>query len=128
MRLVEFNKASLKRSIEEGGIVLVDCWASWCRACRDFAPVFKRVAERFPEYTFGKLNTAVESELTEILEIAHIPSILLYRGGFLLFRQPGYLDEKELLNIVEQAESLDMDRVRAEMDQKSEGERDSETD
>jgi thioredoxin 1 len=117
MTILDFNKDLLRSKIIEGGIVLVDCWANWCSACKDFAPVFERVANRFPNHTFGKLNTQTEIELSEILEIAHIPSLLLYRGGYLLFRQPGYFDEEKLVDIVKQAESLDMNKVRAQMDE-----------
>ena len=46
-----------------------------------------------------------------------MPSLILYRGGFLLFRQPGYFDEEKLIDIVNQAESLDMDKVRTQMDE-----------
>ena len=45
------------------GIVLVDCWASRCPACRDFAPVFARVAERHcgARVRHGRMSTAVAS-------------------------------------------------------------------
>jgi thioredoxin 1 len=115
MSVVDFDKNRLRKEIESGGIVVVDCWAGWCAACKDFAPIFESVAERFPDHTFGKLNTQEQVELTEILEIKQIPSLLLYRGGFLLFKQPGYFEEEKLIDIVKQAESLDMDKVRAQM-------------
>ena len=37
------------------------------------------------------------------------------RDGFLLFHQPGNYSEDDLEGIVKQAESLDMDEVRAEI-------------
>jgi thioredoxin 1 len=96
-------------------VVLVDCWAEWCGACREFAPVFDRVAARYPEHAFAKLDTGAEEELVSSLGISHIPTLMLFRDGVLLFKQPGYLDDEGLDDILAQAASLDMDLVRAEI-------------
>jgi thioredoxin 1 len=97
------------------GLVLVDCWASWCRNCDEFAEHYRRAAAKHPKHLFAKLDTQEQKELRSALGIQHIPSLLLYRDGLLLFNQPGSYDEAALDDIIAQAESLDMDRVRAEM-------------
>ena len=40
---------------------------------------------------------------------------MLFRDGLLLFQQAGYYEEEKLEDIIRQAESLDMDEVRADM-------------
>jgi thioredoxin 1 len=110
---IELTSENFVPTVEREGIVLVDCWARWCAACKPFAPVFERVAERHPGHTFGKIDTQAETKLTERLGVDHVPSLLLYRDGILVFRQPGYFDEEQLDDVVRQAESLDMDEVRA---------------
>jgi thioredoxin 1 len=84
--------------------------------------VFDKVAERHPQHTFAKLDTLAKDELTSALEIAHVPTMLLYRDGLLLFKQAGNFDETRLEDIVAQAEALDMDIVRAEMARDAESE------
>ena len=59
--------------------------------------------------------TQDQKDLRDALGIRHVPSLLLYRDGMLLFNQPGSFDEAALDSIVAQAESLDMDLVRAEL-------------
>jgi len=113
MAVIELNKGNFEQTVSGSGIVMVDCWASWCAACKDFGPVYERVADKHPEHTFGKLNTENEKELVSALEIEHIPTLLLYREGVMLFSQPGYFEEKKLEDIVDQAESVDMDAVRS---------------
>jgi thioredoxin 1 len=78
--------------------------------------VFSRVAERHPQHRFATFNTEQEPELVESLGISHIPTLMLYRDGLLLFQQPGYLDEEALDDVITQAESLDMAMVRAEIE------------
>ena len=115
MAIIDLNEDNFESVATGGGLVLVDCWASWCGACKDFAPVFERVAERHPEHTFCKYDTQENKEFTSALGIDNIPTLLLFRDGLLLFKQPGYYEEDKLDDIIGQAESLDMDEVRAAM-------------
>ncbi len=113
MAVVELNKENFEQIVSGGGIVMVDCWASWCVACKDFGPVYEQVADKHPEHTFGKLDTENEKELVSSLEIEHIPTLLLYRDEVMLLFQPGYFEEEKLEDIVAQAESVDMNAVRS---------------
>jgi thioredoxin 1 len=123
MATLDVTENSFADVVTGGGIVLVDCWASWCGKCRTFAPVFEQIAGRFPKHTFAKLDTQKEKSLVKDLEIEHIPTLLLYRDGLLLFKQPGYYEEEELEDIVRQAESLNMDEVRASIEREASAER-----
>jgi len=116
MNVQELGKDSFANLVSRGGVVLVDCWAAWCGACAEFQPVFERVAGDYPQHTFAKLDASKEADLIKELGIEHIPALLLYRDGLLLFRQPGYYEEHVLRDIIGQAESLDMDLVRADME------------
>lgn len=116
MAIVNLGSDNFNSTVSASGITLIDCWASWCVACSGFEPIYRRAAERHPKHTFAKLDTQTEKNLIKELGIEHIPSLLLYRDGILLFRQPGYYSEEQLEDIVQQAESLDMNEVRAHID------------
>lgn len=113
MAIVNLESGNYETTVSAKGVTLIDCWASWCGACKTFEPIYQRAAERHPDHTFGKLDTQAEKNLVKELGIEHIPSLLIYRDGIMLFRQPGYYSEEELEDIVKQAESLDMNEVRA---------------
>ena len=117
MAVMELTFDNFVETVSCRGITLVDCWAEWCGGCKTFTPVFEQVAEKYPQYTFGRLDTQTEDTITAKLEIKHIPTLLLYRDGLLLFHQPGNFGEAELEGIVKQAEALDMDEVRSAIDQ-----------
>jgi thioredoxin 1 len=99
-----------------GGIALIDCWAPWCAACKDFTPIFEAAAERHSKHVFAKFNTHENDELTKHLKVTHIPTIILFRDGLLLLRQPGHLSASEIDEVIEKAESIDMDQVRSDME------------
>jgi thioredoxin 1 len=115
MAMITLHEENFEGSVSGDGIVMVDCWASWCGACETFRPVYEKVAAKHPEITFGSLNTGEEKSLVSKLGIEHIPTLLLYRDGILLFQQPGYYEEGEMEGILQQAETLDMDLVRSEI-------------
>ena len=113
MSTVDLHEENFDEVIESDSVVLIDCWAPWCQPCKDFTPVFDEAAERHPSHVFAKLNTHAEPELTSKLKIKHVPTLVLFRGGILLYRQPGYAPGEGLDEIVEKAVGLDMDVVRA---------------
>jgi thioredoxin 1 len=115
MATLELTSENFGRTVSDGGIVLVDCWAAWCGGCKTFAPIFEKVAAEHPDCAFGKLDTQAESDLVGSLGVQHIPSLLVYRDGVLLLNQPGNFDEQALRDIIRQAQSLDMDAVRADI-------------
>jgi thioredoxin 1 len=115
LAVINLNSDNFESAVSSDGIVMVDCWATWCKACKPFTPIFERIAAKHSQHRFGKLDTQAEAKLTSELGVQHIPTLLLYREGILLFQQPGYFEEEELENIISQAEALDMDMVRAEI-------------
>jgi thioredoxin 1 len=113
MPIINLTSDNIQKVTSRDEIVMVDCWAEWCSACQEFEPVFKKVAEKYPAHTFAKLDTVAEKEIVAKLGIENIPTLLLFRGGYLLFQQPGYYEEEKLEDIIKQAESVDMEEVRA---------------
>ena len=119
--LVDIDSSNFDALVMSGGIALVDCWAPWCVACRDFTPIFEAASERHPSHTFAKLDTHDQSDLAKKLKVIHIPTVILFRDGLLLLRQPGYLNHDEIDEVIAKAEGLDMDHVRADMEKRIAG-------
>jgi thioredoxin 1 len=84
-----------------------------------FAPVFEKAAERHPAHVFAKLDTQNQTELRDQLGIEHIPTLMVFRDGILLYKDAGSPPAEVLDDIVAQAEALDMSEVRQRQQQES---------
>jgi thioredoxin 1 len=106
-QIVELNDDNFEATIGSG-IVLLSCWAAWCRVCWAFRPVLEQAARRHPDHTFARLDTQREAWIVESLGIEHVPALVVFRDGLMLFNQAGTFDEEGLDGIVAQAASLAM--------------------
>ena len=115
MASVELTHSTFGAQIEKTGITLVDFWAEWCGPCRMFGPIFEAASEKFPEITFGKVDTEAQQQLADEAGISSIPTLMVFRDGILLYNNPGALAAGALDEIISAVAALNMDEVRSEV-------------
>jgi thioredoxin 1 len=115
MATTTLTTETFEETVTGDGIVLVDFWADWCAPCKMFGPVFEEASERHRDLVFGKVDTEAEGALAGGLGIRSIPTLMAFRDGVLVFRQPGALPQESLEQLISAVRELDMDDVHRQI-------------
>jgi thioredoxin 2 len=99
---VELSAASFAKHIERSDLpVVVDFWAEWCGPCKMMAPAFAQAAAQLePRVRLAKLDTEAAQAVAARYNIRSIPTLILFREGREVLRQPGAMSAGDIVKWV----------------------------
>jgi thioredoxin 1 len=77
-------------------LVVVDFFATWCFPCTMMAPIFGRLAEKYKDVKFVKIDVDNASNLADKYEISSIPCIIFFKEGKVVDKIEGSTSEEML--------------------------------
>lgn len=101
-KAVEIDMRTLEKAARNDDLPLVvDFWAPWCGPCKMMAPAFEQAAaELEPNVRLAKLNTEVEQSTAAHFNIRSIPTLVLFKNGREVARQPGAMGAADIVRWV----------------------------
>ncbi len=95
---VKLHSGNFQQHIKRSDLpVVVDFWAPWCGPCKMMAPAFEQAAANLlPNVCLAKLNTEDEQSIGASLNIRSIPTMVIFKNGKEIARQPGAMSASEI--------------------------------
>jgi len=112
---IDLTAENFEKTVNDHPMVIIDFWAPWCGPCKGFAPVYEKASETHPDVVFAKVNTDEQQELAGSFAIRSIPTLMVFREKVIVFQQAGALPGQALEQVITQAKTLDMAKVREEL-------------
>ena len=115
MPLIALTEENFEKVIAENEIVMIDFWATWCGPCKQYGPIFESVAQENPDVVFAKINTDEQQMLAAQFGIRSIPTTVVMKEQIIVLQKEGMLFRDKLVEILQKAQALDMERVRKKL-------------
>lgn len=82
--------------------VLVDFYADWCGPCKTLSPIVQEVSSVLHgRIKVIKVNVDKNQSASMRYGIKGVPTLILFKGGTILWRQSGVLSKRDLQQTVE---------------------------
>lgn len=100
--MIELTEKNFQETIDEGKLVLVDFYATWCGPCKMQADVLSKIqTSRANKYNIAKVNIDESPMLAQRYEIDAIPTIIVFKNGKQVQKAVGLSTEDEILSMLE---------------------------
>ena len=120
MPYTDLTTKNFNETIDNNEIVMIDFWAEWCGPCKKFAPIFEKAADNNTDISFAKVNTEEQQAIAKYYGVYSVPTVIVIRDGIIVINQEGMLSEAALDDLIKHVKSIDMDKVREDLDKDEE--------
>ena len=117
--LITLTESNFKKTIEENEFVIVDLWATWCKPCVAFTPIFEAAAKKNKDIIFGMVDIDNGKVIADYFQVAIVPAVLFVRDRAGIHAQDGELGAPAFDKMIKWAREYDMTEVKDYMEDSS---------
>ena len=100
-------KANFDSIINDNKPVVVDFHAVWCGPCKTQSPILKDLASELGDkIKVIKIDVDQNNEIASRYQIQSVPTIMVFKNGNVIYKQPGVHSKTQLMNIINKIEVM----------------------
>ena len=87
------NETFASEVLEQKKLVLVDFWAEWCGPCKSMHPIFSRMAKKYDQVRFARVNVDNSQDVAKKFNVQSIPTFIMFKNGQVAQQMVGAVGE-----------------------------------
>lgn len=116
MSVIHVNGEEFQRELKESnGLVLLDFYSEDCAPCAQLAPIYERMAEKYPQAKFLKILRQANRPLAETYGVKGSPTVLFFLNGVEVGKRlNGYISKPEIRIAIEEHLGISSNEIEKE--------------
>lgn len=98
----DLTAADFRQAVRGNENVFVYFWAPLCGPCDVFTPTYEASAQNCTDIVHAKVNFETEQDLVKTAGVTLLPTLMAFKKGTLVFKQPGIANPKVMAELVQQ--------------------------
>ena len=91
--VMELTSQNFNQEISNNDLLLVDFWAEWCGPCKSMHPIFARMAKKYKQVRFARVNVDNAQDIAMKYGVQSIPTFIMFKNGEIANQMVGAVGE-----------------------------------
>ena len=91
--VMELTSQNFNQEIAKNDLLLVDFWAEWCGPCKSMHPIFTRMAKKYKQVRFARVNVDNAQDIAMRYGVQSIPTFIMFKNGEIANQMVGAVGE-----------------------------------
>ena len=91
--VMDLDSSNFHDAISQNNLLLVDFWAEWCGPCKSMHPIFSRMAKKYEQVRFARVNVDNSQDVAKKFNVQSIPTFIMFKNGQVAQQMVGAVGE-----------------------------------
>ena len=91
--VIELTSQNFNQEIKNNNLLLVDFWAEWCGPCKSMHPKLTRMAKKYKQIRFARVNVDDAQDIAMRYGVQSIPTFIMFKNAEVVNTMVGAVGE-----------------------------------